>query len=89
MIKVAQRRKRVAEKRKIDIIEKEKTDLETKEEVKKREFILIETRYVNTVRNNFEKIRFKSEVEQWAHSGYSTSKNAKPRKFNLSASPDL
>lgn len=53
MVKVAQRRKRLELKRKIDIIEKEKQDVALKDDIRKREQILIDTRYENTVRCNF------------------------------------
>ena len=88
MVKVAQRRKRLELKRKIDIIEKEKQDDALKIDIRQREQILIDTRYENTVRCNFEKIKFIEEVQTWAHTGYSTTKNAR-RKVNMSASPNI
>lgn len=79
MLKVAQRRKRLELKRKIDIIEKEKRDIEVREEIKRREKVLIETRYENTVRCNMERMNFTNDVLLWSHSGYSTDKATRKR----------
>lgn len=62
MVKVAQRRKRLELKRKIDIITKEKKDVEIKDEIRKREQILIDTRYENRVKCNLEKMNFTSDL---------------------------
>lgn len=88
MIKVAQRRKRLELKRKIDIIEKEKRDIEVREEVKRREKILIETRYENTVRTNKERLNFTSNVLNWSHTGYATDK-ATRKRLVLNQSPRI
>ena len=88
MQKVKQRRKRLELKRKIDIITKEKQDNEVREEVKRREKILIETRYENTVKSNFEKINLTKEILDWTHKGYSTTKESK-KKLRLDHSPEI
>lgn len=88
MVKVAQRRKRLELKRKIDIIEKEKMDSELKDDIRKREQLLIDTRYENTVRCNWEKMKFIDDVQHWSHTGYSTTKAAK-RKIGMSTSPQI
>ena len=88
MLKVAQRRKRLELKRKIDIIEKEKRDIEVREEIKRRERILIDTRYENTVRCNMERMNFTNDVLLWSHSGYATDK-ATRKRLQLNHSPRI
>lgn len=75
-------------KRKIDIIDKEKRDIEIKEEVKRREKILVETHYENTLRCNMERLNFTADVLNWSHQGYATDKTARKR-LQLNQSPRI
>jgi hypothetical protein len=88
LMKLRARQKRQELKRKIDIVNKEKKDNELREEVRRREQILIDARYDMRVKSNFEKISFTKDVQSWLKEGYSTSKAAK-KKLRLDHSPGV
>ena len=56
--------------------------------MKNRERILIDTRYDNIVKTNIDRNNYISDLDQWAKTGFSTSRTTKNR-LNLSASPAL
>ena len=88
MIKVRERTKRLESKRKQDILNKEQQDSELLNTMKNRERLLIDTRYDNIVKTNIDKNQYITELDQWAKTGFSTSRSTR-QKVNLSASPAL
>ena len=88
MEKVKQRTKRLENKRKYDILNKEQQDAKLLDEMKTREKALIETRYNNLVKTNIERNNYIDELDSWAKRGFSTTRSTK-KKIKLSKSPEL
>ena len=70
MQKVHERAKRLATRKKMEIMGKEQKDLETVNEVKRREQKLIDYRYRNMVARNIGNEEFTENLDNWAKMGY-------------------
>ncbi|CDW79915.1 UNKNOWN [Stylonychia lemnae] len=75
MKKIRLRMKRLEFKKKMEIIEKEKSVEQIIEQVKEREKEIIQKRYENCVKLNFEKEQLKRTMHIWAHSGFTPDKS--------------
>lgn len=75
MKKLMQRQKRLDFKKKFQILEKEKNYETTIKTGKEREQSIIRIRCDNQVKLNIDKEQFRKTMDQWAHTGFSTSRS--------------
>ena len=73
MIKVHARQKRLATRKKNDIMRKEQIDLSTFKDKRKQSQKLIEYRYRNRVQNNINSDMYIKTLDSWAKKGFNTS----------------
>ena len=74
MDKVHMRQKRLANKKKNEIMTKEVKDKNTYDEVENRKEKQVEFRYRNRVSFNIHHEKFNMSMDKWASSGFSTKK---------------
>ena len=88
-------KKKIREKRKDlsgkeAIINKEKEDEQLLKTIRDRESILIQTRHLNMMKGQQEKVKHVEGLEQWVARGFSTTRSTKKNvKVNLSQTPRL
>lgn len=86
-------KKRIREKRKElstkeQIIKKEQADENLLKTMRNRETVLIQTRHMNMMKNNQDKVGHIENLEKWVKRGFST-KNSTMRSLNLTDNPEL
>ena len=83
MEKTHQRAKRLADKRKHEIMTREMHDKGTNDEVCKRTQKLVDFRYRNRVSFNIHHDKFNSSMDRWAMSGFQNNKLAGQENHNI------
>ena len=78
MIKIHARQKRLATRKKNDIMRKEQNDLTAVKESRKRSQKLVDYRYRNRVQSMINSEQYNKSLDEWARNDFKTNQLAKP-----------